>query len=169
MGLGERFDRGGVMAAIAQGHSLEPLVVLARRKVNLLAEQQLVQLWSYVQQEFDPARNAHMDLTPNILPDDFLKFGNAAEAREKLARYVVEWKPKLLLASYARKGSGYPLEVPSLTDVLTWKDTDVEPPNLQETALSKSMGRILEMASQLFHVSIGSWRQCCALNLIVQL
>ena len=144
-----------VMAAIAQGYSLEPLVALAKGKVNLLAEQQLVQLWSYVQQEFDPARNAHMELIPNIVPDDFLKYGNAAEAREKLTRYVVEWKPKLLLASYTRKGSGYPLEVPSLTDVLTWKDSDMEPPSLQETALSKSMGRILEMASQLFQLSIG--------------
>ena len=145
-----------VMVAINQGYSLEPLVDLAKRKVNLLAEQQLVQLWSYVQQEFDPQRSAHMELIAGIVPNDFLKFGSAAEAREKLARYVVEWKPKLMLASYDRKGSGYPMEAPSLPDVLTWKsDSEVEAPTLQETALAKSISRILEMASQLFQISVG--------------
>lgn len=38
---------------------------------------------------------------------------------------------------------------------LAWRDSGVEPPSLQETALAKSMGRILEMASQLFQLSMG--------------
>ena len=145
-----------VMGAIKQGYSLDSLTALVRQKVSLLAEQQLVQLWSYVQQEFDPDRNTHMEMVQDIVPADFLTFGSNSQAREKLARYVVEWKPRLLLAAYDRRGSGYPLEVPTLPNILTWRaDTEVEPPSLQETTLAKSIARILEMASQLFHISIG--------------
>jgi hypothetical protein len=145
-----------VMAATRLGFSLGRLVDLARKKIDLLHRQQVVQLWSYVQEEFDSERSTHMEGVPGVLPDDFLKFGSDREARDKLARYIVEWKPRLMLELHARKGPGYPLEVPSLPRVLAWRaSSTVDAPSLPEMRLAKSIGRIVHIAAHLFHDSVG--------------
>jgi len=145
-----------VMGAIESGFALDPLVELARKKIALLDAQQVVQLWSYVQEEFDPERSTRMEVVPGVLPDGFLEFGDDTKARDKLARYIVDWKQRLMLGLYARKGPGYPIEVPSIARVLTWRaSSTVDAPSLAEIRLAKSIGRIVNMAAALFHDSVG--------------
>lgn len=139
------------MCALTKGHSLEPLVQLAKQKINLLDPQQVVLLWSLLQREFDPEKDVRMEVISPILTNDFLKFEDDATAREKLARYIVELKPRLMLALYGRNGPGFPIELPSLPSVLTWKSSSTaDPPTVQEVRLTKAIRRIVWMSSQLF-------------------
>lgn len=155
-GLSLDLKVGGVllrlsMCALTKGYSLEPLIRLAKQKIDLLDSQQVVLLWSLLQREFDPEKDVRMDVLPPILPNDFLKFENDASARDKLARYIVELKPRLMLALYGRNGPGFPIELPSLPSVLTWKSSSTaDPLTVQEVRLAKAIRRIVWMSSQLF-------------------
>jgi hypothetical protein len=139
------------MCAIKQGYPLEILIQLARQKIDLLAPEQVVLLWSLLQREFDPERDTRMETSPGILTDDFLKFDNDASAREKFAQYVVDLKPRLMLSLYGRNRGGYPIEVPSLPSVLTWRSSGAaNPPSLQEIRLAKAIRRIVWISTTLF-------------------
>jgi len=139
------------MCATTLNFSLEPLLVLAREKLRLPSPEQIVTLWSYLQREFDPDRDARIELVPTILSDDFLRFVNDEMAREKLARYIVEYKPRLMLTLSSRNGSGFPLDVPGLANVLTWRSSSTTiPPSLQEQRLAKAIRRLVGMSTKVF-------------------
>jgi len=104
-----------------------------------------------LQREFDPDRDARIEAVPTILPADFLRFENDAKAREKLARYIVEYKPRLMLALSSRNGSGYPLDVPGIANVLAWRPSSTAiPPSLQEQRLAKAIRRLVGMSTKIF-------------------
>lgn len=139
------------MCALTAGYSLDPLIRLTKQKIDLLDPDQVVLLWSLLQREFDPERDVRMQAVPSILSDDFLSFEDDARAREKLARYIVDLKPRLMLALYGRNGSGFPIDLPSLPSVLTWKSASTaDSPSMQEIRLAKAIRRIVGMSSKLF-------------------
>jgi hypothetical protein len=139
------------MCAFTLKFSLEPLLALAREKLRLPSPEQVVTLWSYLQREFDPDRDARMEPVSTILPADFLRFDSDAQARDKLARYIAEYKPRLMLALSSRNGTGYPLDVPGIANVLAWRSSSTAiPPSLQEQRLGKAIRRLVGMSTKLF-------------------
>lgn len=140
-----------VLGAIGRGLPLDALTSCALEKINLLDAKQVVLLWALVQREFDPTKDVRLEAIGNILPERFLRFTNDSETRQKLAAYICELKPRLMLAMQGRGHSGYPLDVPQLARVLTWRSTAAgDRPSLQDTRLAKAVQRIIWFSTQLF-------------------
>jgi hypothetical protein len=150
------FSLGGklmrlVMCAIKMGFSLDALIRLARTKLDLLEVKQLVLVWTLLQREFDPERDARLEKVNSILPNDFLKYDDEASSRNKLAEYVVSIKPRLMLALQGRGISGYPVEVPELARILTWKSTAAaDRPSMADVRLATALRRVTWLSNKLF-------------------
>ncbi len=140
-----------LFAAAAIGKKVPELIQLVRQKIALLAPIQVRVIWSWVQEELDPAALTPISDHTALLPPGWTQFADVDEARDKLACYVVELKPALL-AEMARRGdTSVPMKVPDVSRMLSWKEaTAVERMSEQEATLVTTIGRIGPLLKALF-------------------
>jgi hypothetical protein len=140
-----------VFAAAVSGKKIPALVQLVRNKIALLAPIQVRVIWSWVQEELDPASLTPISDQSALLPPGWAQFTDVDAVRDKLARYVVELKPALL-AEMARRGqTSFPMKVPDTSQILSWKEaTAVERMSEQEGILVTTIGRIGPLLKALF-------------------
>jgi hypothetical protein len=140
-----------VFAAAVCGKKLPDLMQLVRDKIGLLAPIQIRVIWSWVQEELNPATLTPVVDHASLLPPDWSQFTDLDIARDKLSRYVVELKPALL-AEMARRGqTSFPMKVPDTAQMLSWREaTAVERLSEQEGILVTTVGRIVVLLKVLF-------------------
>jgi hypothetical protein len=79
-----------VFAAAVSDKKIPALVQLVRNKIALLAPIQVSVIWSWVQEELDPASLTPISDQSALLPPGWAQFTDVDAVRDKLARYVVE-------------------------------------------------------------------------------
>jgi hypothetical protein len=130
-------------AAAECGTKIPDLVELVRAKLGLLVDTQVGVLWSVLQKELDPESMPSITDHTGILKPGWLKYEGPDKARDKLAAYVVELKPKLLVEAAKQGHTAVPLRVPALVDVASWKSASAaDRLTEQEVALARCVGRL---------------------------
>lgn len=100
-----------LISAAHSGADVRPVVLRAEQKLAALSDVTLVQQWSRVQREFaDDFGVPRLDTESPWLPAKFLELGSGDQLRQKLARYVVELKPKLVALRIAAGIYSHPID-----------------------------------------------------------
>lgn len=98
-----------LICAAHAGADLGELVTLMKRKLAPLSDVTLVQLWGGIQREFEEDRDLpHLDAASSVLPPRFLELEPSDKLREKIAKYVIEFKPKLVVERFKAGTYSYP-------------------------------------------------------------
>lgn len=107
-------DRYLMRALICAAHAdadVTGIVASAAAKLEALNEFTLVEQWGRVQREFDDDRVLPtFDVRSKRLPPKFLELASGSALRKKLARYVIELKPKLVADKIAAGVHTHPNE-----------------------------------------------------------
>jgi hypothetical protein len=132
-----------ICAAFA-GADMSKLVTLAEGKLAVLSGVTLVQVWSRIQREFDEDRGIpHLNAASSVLPPKFLDLEEGDELRTKIARYVIEFKPKLVVERINGGSFSYPLDAVGPARLLSVNTTS--PPlerDVLRLDLARGIGRI---------------------------
>jgi hypothetical protein len=152
--VGRRFD-DALMCAANAGAEVNDLLALARDKISLLNDEQLSGVWNRVQREFDPDRLHRMQDPESILPENFLRFDSTENVRDKVARYLVQLRPRLILAMSRIGQTTIPVEAIPLSRVLSWQSAEAsEPVSAQEELLAQSLARLASLYTRFFYKDI---------------
>ena len=149
LGIGGNVNRL-LYAAAECRKKLPDVVQLVRSKVELLVDAQVGVLWSAVQRELDPESTPAIIDHKGLLEPSWLKYKNAHETRGKLAAYVVELKPRLLVEAAKEGRTAVPLRVPGLVDIASWKSASAaERLTEQERSLATCIQRLSKLVESL--------------------
>lgn len=109
-----------MLCAAAAQADLTPVISLARQKLDLLDDYQVIDVWSDIQRELSPDRSNSMEIDADILPENWLRTTTIPETKEKIANYAVSLKPRLELAMFKAGRHWIPHDAPSLAVMLSW-------------------------------------------------
>jgi hypothetical protein len=151
LNLGSRFDQALLCAARAASE-LSPLVEMVRDKLSLLNPDQLTVIWNRLLRDFDVERGYTMQDPESILPAEFIRFDRPDVLRDKIARYVVQLEPRLILPMMRAGIHEVPSEMLELPRILTWRSAEAsEPVSEQEEMVVLSLARLTAILVQHFH------------------
>jgi hypothetical protein len=122
---------------------LTPIVQLARKKLELLDDYQVMDVWSRVQREFSPETLDAMEVDSDILPENWVRTTTLPEITEKIANYLVILKPRLELVMFKTGRHLIPHDAPSLALLLSLSESAAATPILPfELDLASALGRL---------------------------
>lgn len=122
---------------------LTPIVQLARQKLELLDDYQVMDVWSRIQREFSPERVDAMELDSDILAANWLNTTTIPETKEKIANYLVSLKSRLELVMFTAGRHVIPHDAPSLALLLSLSDSAAATPILPfELDLASALARL---------------------------
>lgn len=131
------------LSAIRDGWNPEPLVALARGKVELLSEERRRDLWMQVLLEFqsDESESGQHDALVDwgVLPPDFLE-ASPRDVGERLAWYHAWYRSRVVKAMVEKGSSRWPIASVSLAKILASKR--VERGSRTEVAVARSVSHI---------------------------
>jgi hypothetical protein len=145
-----------LICAARSPQRIESLLDLVKSKTQLLSDRQVAAIWSQVQREFSEERvSGRLIRDQEIVPENFLDYDNANAAKEKLAQFVVEIKPKLLVRMFSRRIFTSPIESPSVARILSWMREE-NTTALKEIDLVrvKSIARIAYLWGEYLHLNM---------------
>ena len=139
------FNEALICAAHA-GADLEGLVKLALEKVAVLSDEQLSLVWGRLRQELDSDRLPLKQDQVTILPSGFERFDSPDGVREKIAQYIVQLRPQLILANFRRGITEVSAEMIGLARILAWRSSMAsETLSEQEQLLARSLARLVSI------------------------
>jgi hypothetical protein len=132
-----------LICANQSGFNLDELKKRLKTKLDLVTDDGITELWERLRSEFDDVRRSGgFSAKSALLPKDFLKFKDPHSARQKLADYVIELRPKLIYELLVNLGrDGYPIGLVGLARMLSWKKQGHTEVTGAEEALARSISR----------------------------
>lgn len=121
-----------------------PLIAIARNKLALLGEEQLVDLWSRVLAEHRPAQDPDLQdyklIDLGVLPSDFLQ-PNPPDRAERLARYLAWLRPRVVRGMIRGGRTSYPIPDIGLARLLSLQVPE-EQPSATELTIARSVANV---------------------------
>lgn len=102
--------------------NIEKMVI---KKLENVSEEVIFILWDRILSEFDENRRQPMIKDPKIINPNYLKGDDAKQTREKIAKYLVELKPRLLMSMFGKEIYTHPVEATGVVRILALRKEDV--------------------------------------------
>jgi len=141
--VGDRILRDIFICAASRLVSLEKIENMVLTKLQKVGDNAISILWDRVLSEFDTYRKFSMQAEEGIIDSDFFKKEDASKTRQKLTKYVVDVKPKLLISRFNRGITQYPLHSVGALRILSIPESGIANQIEEwEVSLARSISRL---------------------------
>lgn len=133
-----------LFCAAASHKPVDGIKDMVRRKLKKVDEDVINVIWSRIVGEFDEARGSQpMVRDETVMSEGFLRGEDIDRTREKIAEYIVELKPGLIVSMFKNSIFQYPAEVPGSLRIIASIDAElVLSIEDWEIMLAKSISRL---------------------------
>lgn len=133
-----------LFCAVASNVSVDDIKKLVKEKLTVVREDTVNRIWNILLSEFDKQNRRHpMILDKGIISEDFFNNESIDKTRDKIADYIVEIKPKLLVSMFKTNVYQYPVEVPGGVRFIASNDpNNILPVDNWEVMLGRSITRL---------------------------
>jgi hypothetical protein len=112
--------------AVASNKSVDGIKEMVRKKLSKVDEDVINVIWNRIVREFDEGRGLQpMVRDESVMSKEFLASDDVSRTREKIAEYVVELKPKLIVSMFGKNIFQYPVEVPGSLRIIASLDAEL--------------------------------------------
>lgn len=130
--------------------AVDQLVSRVTKKLGALDVQQRAVVWAKITREVEVVEPAGFDhgvpIDEAVVERSFFDVSSAKELPEKIARYLVDYRPRLVAAAAARGQQAFPFPPLALAVVLGWKEYPFSPSD-NERRLAQHMVLLAHLAT----------------------
>lgn len=139
--------------AVASDKSVDGIKEMVRKKLSKVDEDVINAIWDRIVGEFDEGRGLQpMVLDETIMNKEFLAREDISGTREKIAEYIAELKPKLIVSMFGKNIFQYPVEVPGSLRIIASPDAELVLSIADwEIMLGKSISRLACIWDQVLY------------------
>jgi hypothetical protein len=131
------------------------LAELLTPKIALLTDNQVIELWANIVHESDPGRRYRLPRVPDIADEEFFTIASAADARNKIVKYVTAVRPKLERYAIKQGQTSFPIDSIGIARILSWTHAASEQlPRDHERQALRALSRIAVCCSKLFDADV---------------
>ena len=94
-----------------------------RKKLEIANDKLVMDLWAHLRAETDPSRQVYIEVDESIAPPSFFDLGDPKSARERIARYLADVRPRLERRMMERGISRFPADAAGAISILSWTST----------------------------------------------
>jgi hypothetical protein len=121
------------------------IVEAIRAKLNIADDKLVMDLWTHLRAETDPSREVHIDVDVSIVPPSFFDLGDPTSARDRIARYLADVRPRLERRMMERGISRFPADAAGAISILSWTSTpSTHAWSMTDRVAIRSLGRVCD-------------------------